>query len=250
MELSYKQRLFAYFSLLSTVVVLAGCEAAEVSIAKKNLDVQTKMSETVFLDPVSPDKQVVYIRIRNTSDKPDFDIESPIRAAIAARGYRITENPDQAHYQLQANVLSVSKASPTAAQAALHNGYGGEAVLGALAGGAIHEDNRLAGAAVGGLLLGGASMIANNMVKDVTFVAITDIQISERAKEGVVVRSDSKQDLKQGIGGAQTQTSSEVGDMKKYRTRIVSTANKVNLEYAEASKPLNDGLVRSITGLF
>jgi hypothetical protein len=37
---------------------------------------------------------------------------------------------------------------------------------------------------------------------------------------------------------------------KTYQTRIVSTANKVNLEFNEALKSLEDGLVRSISGIF
>ncbi|WP_275112714.1 complement resistance protein TraT [Bathymodiolus thermophilus thioautotrophic gill symbiont] len=37
---------------------------------------------------------------------------------------------------------------------------------------------------------------------------------------------------------------------KTYRTRIVSTANQVNLKFDEAIKSLEDGLVRSISGIF
>lgn len=52
------------------------------------------------------------------------------------------KNPDEAHYRLQANVLSVAKTDPTAAQQALMGGYGGplmSAVGGAAAGAAIGE---------------------------------------------------------------------------------------------------------------
>jgi hypothetical protein len=38
--------------------------------------------------------------------------------------------------------------------------------------------------------------------------------------------------------------------MNKYRTRVVSTANKVNLQYEEAAADLTNGLTRSIAGLF
>ena len=242
-------RLFAYLSFFSIAALLAGCAATEVALSKKDLDVQTKMSDTVFLDPVSPEKKVIYIDVRNTSDKANFDIKTPIITAIQSRGFRVTLDPEEAHYHLQANVLRVEKASPSAAQLALSNGYGGEVLAGAVAG-AVVSDNYYQGAAVGGLLAGGASVIANSLVHDVTFMAITDIQISERAKEGVIVRSDSQQDLKQGIGGSQRQSSSGVGDMKKYRSRVVSTANKVNLAYEEASPKLTEGLTRSISGLF
>lgn len=54
----------------------------------------------------------------------------------------------------------------------------------------------LAGAAAFGLV----STIADASVKDVTFMAITDIEIAERAEEGVIVREDRQQDAKQGVG--------------------------------------------------
>jgi len=225
------------------------------SIAKKDLDVQTKMSDTIFLDPVGPDKKVIFIQVRNTSDKDNFDIETPIKEAIAKRGYRVTDDPEEAYYRLQANVLSVAKASPTAAEAALGGGYGG-----ALAGGAAGAGVGIAtghggtGAAAGGLLgsvVGGfTETVADAFVKDVTFMAVTDVQLVEKAPKGVIVRSDSQQNLAQGMAGTQRQTYSEVGKLKKYRTRVVSTANQANLEYEDAEALLTKGLTRSLSHLF
>lgn len=238
---------------LGLLTLLGGCAAVQTSIAKKDLDVQTKMSDTVFLDPVGPDRKVIFIQVRNTSDKP-FDIEQPIVSAIAARGYRITQDPDAAHFRLLANVLSVGKASPTAAEAAVANGWGG-ALLGGATGAAIGgAAGGWGGAGIGaaaGVAAGAITeVIANAAVKDVTYMVVTDVEISEKAREGVIVRQDSRQDANQGVGGARRQTSSEVTDVKKYRTRIVSTANKVNLDYAEAAPELTQGLVRSLSGLF
>lgn len=228
-------------SLLGIFSILSGCAAIHTSIAKKDLDVQTKMSDTVFLDPVGPDKKVIFVQIRNTSDQT-FDIEAPVVSAIAAKGYRITQDPDTAHFRLLANVLNVSKASPTAAEAALASGYGG-VWAGSATGAAV-------GGVVGGIVGGLTETVANAAVKDVTFMVVTDIEITEQAKPGVIVRQDSQQDASQGVGGRRTQISSEVTDVKKYRTRIVSTANKANLEYAEVAPQLTQGLIRAVAGLF
>jgi hypothetical protein len=81
-------------------------------------------------------------------------------------------------------------------------------------------------------------------------MVVTDIEITEKARPGVMVRQDSQQHALQGVGGRRTQTSSEVMDVKKYRTRIVSIANKANLEYDEAAPQLTQGLIRSVSGLF
>ncbi len=252
---NFGSRTFIKLSAITLFLsLLSGCGAIHTSIAKKDLDVQTKMSDTIFLDPVGPDKKVIYLEVKNTSDKTNFDILGPIHQALQSRGYEISNDPDRAHYWLRANVLSAEKASPTAAESALASGYGGAlggAALGAAIGGATHG---WAGAGVGGLAggLAGALVetVADAAVKDVTYMVVTDIEIAEKAKEGVIIRQDSQQDAKQGIGGSRRQTSSEISDRKKYRARVVSTANQVNLEYHEAAPSLTEGLVRSISGIF
>jgi Enterobacterial TraT complement resistance protein len=248
------KKILTLATIFAFLTVLGGCAAVHTSIAKKDLDVQTKMSDTVFLDPVGPDKKTIYVDIRNTSDKSNFDIQGSIVRNLQAKGYSVTSDPDRAHYWLRANVLSVDKASPTAAENALHAGYGGAltgAAVGAATGAAL---GGWGGAGIGGLAgaaaFGVAETVADAYVKDVTYMAITDIEIAEKAKQGVIVRQDSKQDAKQGIGGGRTQTSSELSDKKQYRVRVVSTANKVNLEYPEAAPLLTEGLTRSISGVF
>ena len=131
----------------------------------------------------------------------------------------------------------------------------GSAALGAAVGTAAGAAmDGWTGAGIGGLAgaaaFGLASTLADAAVKDVTFMAITDVEIAERVEDGVIVREDRQQDAKQGIGGARRQSSTKVSEMNKYRTRVVSTANKVNLQYEEAAPELTNGLARSISGLF
>ncbi|WP_256360882.1 complement resistance protein TraT, partial [Methylomonas koyamae] len=116
--------------------MLGGCAAVHTSIAKKDLDVQTKMSDTIFLDPVGPEQRTIFLDVRNTSDKANFDVMLPVKQALQSKGYIISSDPEASHYWLRANVLSVDKASPTAAESALHSGYGGS-LAGAAAGAAI-----------------------------------------------------------------------------------------------------------------
>ena len=258
MQRSFRNYLLSLAAILALGALLSGCAATQTAIAKKNLDVQTKMSDAIFLEPVAPDKRVVFVQVRNTSDKQNFDIEGPIKAAIAAKGYRVTDNPEEAHYKLQAQVLSVSKLSPTAAEAALNDGFGGTAkggLAGAATGAAIGGiagggDGALIGAGVGALVGGIAATIADASVKDVTYTAITDVQISERTPEGVVGRRNTQLDTKQGSSGTVRQTFAEATTEKRHRTRVVSTANKANLKYEEAAPVLTSGLTRSLSGLF
>lgn len=235
---------------LAMATWLSGCAAANLAMSKANLDVQTKMSATVFLDPVPPRQRVVYLQVRNTSDRADFDIAQPIRDAIQAKGYTVTDDPGAAYLMLQANVRQVGMTSISAAQQALMGGYSDVALGSAVGASMMHAMAGGYGAGMAGGVLGIAiTTIANATTKDVTFSIVTDLQISERPKRGVKVREDNLQALKQGTSGHKVQTSTETADWKRYQTRIVSTANKVNLEYEEAAPALVDGLVRSISGI-
>ncbi|MDQ7011990.1 MAG: complement resistance protein TraT [Mariprofundaceae bacterium] len=233
------------------MLLLGGCAATQTMISKRNLDVQTKMSATVFLDPVAPELQTVYVQVRNTSDR-ELDLDRAITSMISSRGYRIVHNPNEAHYMLQIAVLQVGKMDPSAARAALAGGYGG-ALDGAAAGvlaAAATNNTSASGYAGFGLLGAVAGTVANAAVKDVTYTMITDLQISERAPEGVNVQQQTNTDMAQGTATRITQHSASVSQWKRYRTRIVSTANKVNLDFEEARPELEHGLIRSIAGIF
>jgi hypothetical protein len=234
-------------------VFLAGCAATTTAVSKRNLDVQTKMSDTVFLEPVNADKRTVFVSVRNTSDKPDFAIEPAIRQQLEASGYRVVDDPDAANFMLQANVLQAGRNSQTAAEAAGSGGFG-SAVSGAAVGaGSGYLLGQAGGSDVGltvaGALLGAAiGTIADAYVQDVTYTVITDIRVSERS--GAVVSQSEQQTLGQGSGGTVSQTSSTITDWKHYQTRIVATANQANIEWEEASPQMVDGLTRSIGGIF
>jgi len=241
-----KPSIFKNILLASLVLSLvSGCAAVHTAVKKRDLEVQTKMSASIFLDPVAPEKRVVFLQIRNTSDKPGLDVSSSIRTAISNRGYKITDNPDAAHYMIQANVLQVGKSDLREAQGALAQGYGSAAV-GAVAGAQFGSGKGQVGA---GLLGAAAGLIGDALVEDVLFSIITDLQISERARNGVVVTESNKARLKQGTSGNKSVTSTEETNWKRYQTRIMSTANKMNLQFAEAEPVLIKGLTQSISGL-
>jgi hypothetical protein len=231
------------------VAVMSGCAATQLELSKHNLDVQTKMSNTVFLDPVSPDKKTIVIQVRNTSDKPDFQVDNDIRMAIAAKGYTVVDDPDKAHYMLQVNVLQVGKTDEAAAARALGSGFGG-IVTGAAVAGAMSRNPTNRSVLAGGIIGGAIDSISGALVKDVYYAVITDLQISERLGAGKSAKTVSENRLAQGSSGTTTVSSSEDSSWKRYQTRIMSSANKVNLDFAEALPELKRGLTTSISGLF
>lgn len=240
-------------SVVPLFALLTGCDATHTAINKRSMDVQTKMSSTVFLDPVTEDKKTVFLQIRNTSDKPEFDLENQIAEAMQGKGYKITKVPEEAHYLLQANVLQVGRTNLRTADNALHQGFGaaiGGAIVGAGVGTLISPDEKGRGAIAGGLMGSAVATVGDAMVQDVVYCVIADLQISERVGNSVVVREKTRTKLKQGIGGVREVTSTEKIDWKRYQTRIVGTANKVNLKFKKAAPDLVQGLTRGITGVF
>ena len=238
------------------VFIVNGCAATRTLIEKRNLTVETKMSETIFLEPVSPEQRVVYVDVKNTTDKELLGIEYGIKGRIISNGFRVTEDPAEATFILQANILKVGKSDLEDANAMLGTGYEGVvegAVIGGVIGGAIGGDvdeinkGTVAGAVAGGIV----GFLFDALVTDDLFTMVTDVQIRERAREGELVYQSEDTDVSQGTA-TRTKQTSHVDDIKWkiYRTRIVSVANKANLDFEEAKPHLQAGLERSIGGIF
>lgn len=238
-------------AICSITLLLMGCAATQTMISKRNLDVQTKMSNTVFLNPVEDSQKTIYVQIKNTSDKPNFNVNHKIKSNLENKGYRVVNSLNQAHYLLQANVLQVGKVDPSAAEKMFLGGYGSSIgaisvgmATGALMGGS--GSNILAGGLIGGIV----DTVANAAVKDVTYTVITDLQISEKAAKGTKISQTDESQFQQGTGTISRQSSSSQAGWMKYQTRIMSTANKVNLDFKDALPLLEEGLSNSIAGVF
>ncbi len=241
-----KYQLVIRIAALSTIAVgLSGCAAAQMELSHKNMDVQTKMSNTIFLPPTSPSKQTVYVQFKNTADQ-SLDVPAltqELDARMESQGYRVVPYK-QAHYLLQINVLSIGKMSPSAAQNALGGGWGG-ALAGAAAGGLIGQS--YLGAGVGGVVGGIGGIVADSLVKNVTYGMITDVQVGVRSRQAVQQQTNAN--LQQGTSTSTTQNTYQLGHWVDYRTRIVSTANQVNLSFKKALPVLQGQLVHSLGGI-
>ncbi|EFD2657576.1 complement resistance protein TraT, partial [Escherichia coli] len=193
----------------------------------------------MWLEPAS--ERTVFLQIKNTSDKDMSGLQGKIADAVKARGYQIMTSPDKAYYWIQANVLKADKMDLRESQGWLSRGYEGAAVGAALGGGITAYNTGSAGTTLGvGLATGLIGMAADAMVEDINYTMITDVQIAERTRTSV--RTDNVAALRQGTSGSKIQTSTETGNQHKYQTRVVSSANQVNLKFEEAKPHLEDQL--------
>lgn len=234
--------------------VLGGCAATGVALSKKDLKVQTKTSTAIFVDPVARDKRTVYLDVK--SGVMEFDrraFKTFVKGQFADNadsGYTVVDNPDSAQFHMLVYVLNLEEASPSAAQAALGAGYVGSIGAGATVGALANSSNRYTGAAVGGLLAGGAEFISGALVKDVTFMLVCDVKIAEKTRKGVFVRKDTQVSAKVSDAGSSKQRVSEVTNKKEYQTRIVTTANKANLKLEEAQELMFQKTAYAMAGFF
>ncbi|EPF5555315.1 complement resistance protein TraT, partial [Escherichia coli] len=203
-------------------------------------------TSTIWLEPAS--ERTVFLQIKNTSDKDMSGLQGKIADAVKARGYQIMTSPDKAYYWIQANVLKADKMDLRESQGWLSRGYEGAAVGAALGGGITAYNTGSAGTTLGvGLATGLIGMAADAMVEDINYTMITDVQIAERTRTSV--RTDNVAALRQGTSGSKIQTSTETGNQHKYQTRVVSSANQVNLKFEEAKPHLEDQLAKSIANI-
>lgn len=225
-------------------------------VTKEDVNLKTKMSASIFLEPVAPEKQVVFIKVRNTSDK-DFDmLKSYLENNIKSHGWNITNNPSKANFMIQANILVADRIQ--------EKGQLGGAALGmAAAGAGVGAYNHVgsardtaAGALIGGLI---GAAIESAEVKPVSYAMVTDVEIRQRPLEGEKVIQNDATNHQQGIGlnnpngnngnySSQTSTNNNV-KWKKYRTKITSSAKGAGLQFKQVKKMFEKELAKSITNM-
>jgi outer membrane lipoprotein SlyB len=243
---------------VAAAILLTGCAGSsfskvgtsmsgeKVQITKKDVHAKTKMSETVFLEPVSPEEQIIFFRFRNTSDE-ELNVNDKLKSAFEKKGFVVTTNPKKANFLVQANLLKVGEMNLNEQKNYLGAGFAGGAALGAataLTGGGYGRSGK---AAVAGAVIGMLWEAAK--VKDVHYAMVTDIEIRQRPLDGETVTQSDNLQGKMGATGNSTQiaTNNNV-QWKKYRTRIVSSAYAPGLDFAQAQPFLEKGMVRALAG--
>ncbi|MDX1536816.1 complement resistance protein TraT [Arsukibacterium sp.] len=266
---------------LLLLLPLTGCMALHTSVAKGKLDVQTRMSETIYLDPVEPELRTIFLDIRQTAAEYQLPLADDVRDLLLSRGYQLVDSPQQAQYWLQVNVRTVLKERPEVVLASGEYNMSPEQIHQLLYPGIPYEDPHLQAVAVqrrarnvaiyadasyGTDIDGkdiaralvvlaawaGAEYVGNQLVKDKYYTMLTDIQLAEKIAPDSIgrVQESSRQQLQQGDSGNTELLWELATDRRKYQVKVVSFANKANLSWQDAEQPLHQGLLRSLAGIF
>lgn len=218
------------------------------------------MTQSVFMEPVSAAQKIVYVAVRNTSGA-QIDLQKSLESKLSQKGYKITQNPDEATFILQANILYCDIKQENNAKDA--------AVLGAAAGAGVGLYNHssatggvvggLAGAAVGGLL--------GKLTEDKIFQMQVDINIRQKTNGKVLASVSDQQragflnsfsgNVRNTQGGGQMQSNIQSYGGQVYernyiqqQTSLFAEATKLNLTLQEAIPILEDKISHQISGIF
>lgn len=235
---------------IGSMVTLSGCTAMSTMIHHGSLTAESKMSNSIILPPTSNKDKTIYVQVKSTTDYDFKGLKKQLVANLQSEGWTVVDDVDQAHDMVQINVLQAGEAqSPQAAWGALGGGFGSSIATGGLAGLAAGYATGSTGMGIGvGAGVTGISWVADQMVKDVAYSMITDVQVSIRSKGKVTQTTQS--DIAQGTSTATQQTIQQESDFMQYRTRIVSVADQVNLKFEEAKPVLEKQIAKQVAGIF
>ena len=253
----------AWFVATVYVILFTGCATTE-------LQTQTKMTQSIFLDPVKKDLRTVFISVKNTSGQDMSGLEQKITSNIQAKGYKIVDDPDTAKYTLMVNVLFANNLKEANAVGAGVNG----AIIGGLAGASGGNGGNALG---GALLIGGVSAIAGKLTEDEIYRMVTDIVVRDRKNVKVLTTVNTNQgqayigqESRAGFANSfagQIRSNDGAGcvlhdntskhqsqqletDYVEHKTRVFSEAVKMNLKLDEALPILVEKMANQIGGIF
>lgn len=242
-------RLAFIFAVFSGILLLPGlysCSTVATGIEHARLEVQAKMSNTIFLNPVRPDQKTIFVEFRNTSQVSMPDLKQMIISGLEQKGYRVVNDPYKAEFWLQGNVLYIGKASKHMTMAGLlAGGYGG-ALVGSTMGGSWRGTAGTigAGAVVGSL----AGAVVGAAIHVDTYLGAVDIQIKQRVNG--VIHKQVNSNLTNGMGTAERTNYSTTTQYQAYRTRVVVQATQTNLNIKKVVPVIERKVTQEIVGLF
>ncbi|RMH38360.1 MAG: hypothetical protein D6690_00130 [Nitrospirae bacterium] len=207
--------------LLVLPMMTAACE----NDANPFKDVQLTQSQSIFLQP-STDK-TVYLEIRNASGNPSLTL-SGLQEAIAAKGYTLVKDHNQAHFLLQGKVLPYTDNSIPYRQALTFLSI--FAVLIAIFLFLVKSDTRLLLGCVFIAILLGIVLILSDTI---TYTATVDLQITEHLNEAIKL----------------TAKSCCTPHIRTHYVRLAASTDKIWFHSDEATAALQQRLVQWISEL-
>ncbi len=138
------------------------------------LQVQSKMTRTISIEPSLLQKKVVYLRVTGTNASV-LEIEAPLRKALEERGVILTNDANEATMSLHVNTLFANNLKEAASYQA--------SVLGGVASGAVARSMGNSGgdSILIGIGVAIAMGVADRALADETYRAVIDVSFRTQA---------------------------------------------------------------------
>jgi hypothetical protein len=244
---SERRRFFFSLVTLLLLVVTTGCS----NVIRSGL----MNSNTIFLDPNT--NRSIYTQLRNISENQQVTLNE-VNTKLTAKGYQLVQEPEQANYWIQAKVIYCHKAADgvtpeSVAKSGPGSGIssGGTAMASAGAAGdgpamgmggmpdmsaMMRQAMAMSGGRAGfGGMSGFSGMQPPPKEDGVTYVCITDVQVTDR-KMGKTLGQPT---------GSQTAAVQKVQKM-----RMVGHVRQKSLDIPEATPIVQEKISTGIAGLF
>ncbi|PKT75091.1 complement resistance protein TraT [Helicobacter winghamensis] len=248
------------FGFLS-VLVFSGCVTT-------TLQTKATMSQSVFIEPVNAIQKVIFVSVKNTIGE-QINLQQSIEAKLSQKGYKITQNPDEATFILQANILYCDiKQENNAKDAAILGGAAGAGV-------GVYNHSSATGGVVGGLAGAAVGGLLGKLTEDKIFQMQVDINIRQKKQEVLAnsaqrvgqssVSNQQRAGFLNSFGGnvRDTQGGGRLYDnidnynqqvyernYIEHQTTLFAEATKLNLTLEEAIPVLEDKISNQISGIF
>lgn len=241
----------AVLVLILACMTMTGCSASMHAVKARELKVEAKMSDTIFLDAETlTDEPTIFVRVANTSDFQDIDFSQLLKERLSTMGYEVTRSAKKADYHIQANILYMGETKEGAnPEEMLKAGFGGAGLGASIAAvsGSSWRGAGVAGLATGAALAGGEALVGGIFHVD-EYHGLCDIQVKEAVEGGV--SGTQVANLKDGTGTALQTTRNVQSARQEYRTRILVKAKQTRMDRVEACNIIADRLASQISGLF
>lgn len=242
-------RLTPSVSRLTAILVLLVLSTGCSNIIRSGL----MNSNTIFLDPNTD--RTVHTQLRNASENQQVTLNE-LNAKLTAKGYQLVKDPEQANYWIQAKVIYCHKAADGVTPESVAKAGAGAGI--SSGGTTMVSSSDMSGGGMGGgmMVMGGGMPDINAMMRQamaggggfpgmqmqqapkedgVTYLCVTDVQITDR-KLGKTIG--------QPVSGQATSSP------KVQQMRMVGHVRQKNIDIPEATPIIQDKVSTGIAGLF
>ena len=210
-------------SIALATLLTTGC-------ATFSMETNSKMTQSIFLNPVPKEQKTIYLIVKNTSNMNGVGekIKALLIKKLQSKSYKIVDDVKNAHYILYVNVLFANNIKEKNAGVATALGAAGGAAIGASGApaGKTGKD-ALVGVAVGGLIYG----VGAKLAEDETIRIVTDVRVKEKLNPNATNLNNDKV-------------------FKTYDTRVYAQATKTHLKVSDALPILEEKTANSIANIF